>query len=201
ELVARRARNQPGDGSAGPSVRITRKAVAAGVTIARKGSALTGSRSLRENLRSPLPRGAVERFLDVFSTPALTWADLAKAREWTSVPLILKGIVHPDDAPRAVEEGVDGVWISNHGGRQIDASVPALDVLPDVVQRVGGQVPIVFDSGITTGADAFIVLALGADLVALGRPYAYGLAVAGEEGVAEVIRNFLAELDIMLGLS
>src|SRR5699024_6850162 len=90
ELVARRARNQHADGSAAP--KITRKALAAGLTIARKGSPLTGSRSLRENLRSPLPRAAVETFLDVFSTPALTWADLAKAREWTSLPILLKGI-------------------------------------------------------------------------------------------------------------
>lgn len=201
ELVARRARNQPGDGSAGPSVRITRKAVAAGVTIARKGSALTGSRSLRENLRSPLPRGAVETFLDVFSTPALTWADLAKAREWTSLPILLKGIVHPDDAARAIDEGVDGVWVSNHGGRQIDTSVPTLDVLPEIVERVGGRAPIVFDSGVRTGTEALIALALGADVVAIGRPYAYGLGIAGEEGVAEVIRNILAELDITLGLA
>ena len=201
ELVARRARNPPGDGSAGPSVRITRKAVAAGVTIARKGSALTGSRSLRENLRSPLPRGAVETFLDVFSTPALTWADLAKAREWTSLPILLKGIVHPDDAARAIDEGVDGVWVSNHGGRQIDTSVPTLDVLPEIVERVGGRAPIVFDSGVRTGTEALIALALGADVVAIGRPYAYGLGIAGEEGVAEVIRNILAELDITLGLA
>src|SRR5699024_4719479 len=166
---------------------ITRKAVAAGVTIARKGSALTGSRSLRENLRSPLPRGAVETFLDVFSTPALTWADLAKAREWTSLPILLKGIVHPDDAARAIDEGVDGVWVSNHGGRQIDTSVPTLGVLPEIVEMVGGR--------------ALIALALGADVVAIGRPYAYGLGIAGEEGVAEVIRNILAELDITLGLA
>lgn len=198
ELVRRRAAGTAGGSNA---VKFTVKTIAAGLNIARKGAALTGSRSIRANLRSPLPRAAVETFLDVFSTPALTWADLAKAREWTSLPLILKGIVHPDDAVRAVDEGVDGVWVSNHGGRQIDASVPALDVLPDIADRVGGKVPIVFDSGVTTGADAFIALALGADVVALGRPYAYGLGIAGEEGVEEVIRNLLAELDITLGLS
>jgi lactate 2-monooxygenase len=91
------------------------KAVAAGVRIARRGSALTGSRSVRDNLRSPLPRAAVETFLEVFSTPALTWGDLAKAREWTSLPIVLKGIVHPDDALRALDAGVDGIWVSNHG--------------------------------------------------------------------------------------
>lgn len=192
----------PGTSGAEKSgVNITPRTIAAGVSIARKGAALTGSGSLRQNLRSPLPRAAVETFLDVFSTPALTWEDLAKVREWTSLPIILKGIVHPEDALRAVDAGVDGVWVSNHGGRQVDASVPALDVLPEIADRVAGRVPIVFDSGIATGAQAFIALALGADVVALGRPYAYGLAVAGEAGVAEVIRNVLAELDITLALS
>ncbi|UNK71165.1 alpha-hydroxy-acid oxidizing protein [Microbacterium sp. H1-D42] len=185
----------------GDAVKVTPKTIAAGVSIARKGAALTGSRSLRDNLRSPLPRTAVETFLDVFSTPRLTWDDLANAREWTSLPIILKGIVHPDDAERAVDAGLDGVWISNHGGRQIDRSVPTLDVLPEIAEKVAGRVPVVFDSGVRGGADAAIALALGADLVALGRPYAYGLGIAGEAGVREVIRNVLAELDITLGLA
>jgi lactate 2-monooxygenase len=195
--VRERAR---GAGS-GAKVKVTAKTVAAGLTIARKGAALTGTESLRDNLRSPLPRAAVETFLDVFSTPALTWDDLAKAREWTSLPILLKGIVHPDDAARALDAGVDGVWVSNHGGRQIDQSVPTLEALPAVVDRVAGRVPVVFDSGIRQGADALIALALGATAVALGRPYAYGLGIAGEEGVREVVRNVLAELDITLGLS
>ncbi|MGN8552987.1 UNVERIFIED_CONTAM: alpha-hydroxy-acid oxidizing protein [Microbacterium sp. SLM126] len=201
QLVRERVRKAP-DAAVppAPAVRITPKTVAAGVKIARKGAALTGG-GLRENLRSPLPRAAVETFLDVFSTPALTWDDLAKAREWTSLPILLKGIVHPDDAARALDEGVDGVWVSNHGGRQIDQSVPTLDALPAVVERVGGRVPVVFDSGVRQGSDAFIALALGATIVALGRPYAYGLGIAGEEGVREVVRNVLAELDITLGLS
>jgi len=173
----------------------------AGVSIARKGEALTGSRSVRDNLRSPLPRAAVETFLDVFSTPALTWDDLAKARQWTNLPILLKGIVHPDDAIRALDAGMDGIWISNHGGRQIDQSVPTLEVLPTIADRVAGRVPIVFDSGVRQGSDVFIALALGATAVALGRPYAYGLALAGEEGAREVVRNVLAELDITLGLS
>jgi lactate 2-monooxygenase len=183
-----------------PPVKLTPKAVAAGVKIARKGTALTGT-GLRESLRSPLPRAAVETFLDVFSTPALTWEHLAKAREWTRLPVILKGIVHPDDASHALDAGVDGVWISNHGGRQIDQSVPTLAVLPDIVGRVGGRVPVIFDSGVRQGSDVFIALALGATAVAIGRPYAYGLGIAGEAGVREVIRNLLAELDITLGLS
>jgi lactate 2-monooxygenase len=198
QLVRERARAT--DASIAPAVRITPKAVAAGLSIARKGAPLTGA-GLRGSLRSPLPRTAVETFLDVFSTPALTWDDLAKAREWTTLPIVLKGIVHPDDAIRALDAGVDGVWVSNHGGRQIDSSVATLAALPDVVERISGRVPVVFDSGVRGGADAFTALALGATAVALGRPYAYGLAVAGEEGVREVIRNVLAELDISLGLS
>lgn len=187
--------------AASPAVKLTPQTIRAGLTIAKKGAALTGSARIRENLRSPLPRAAVETFLDVFSTPALTWDDLAKAREWTTLPIILKGIVHPDDASRALDAGMDGIWISNHGGRQIDQSVPTLGVLPDIADRVGGAVPIVFDSGVRQGADVFIALALGATVVALGRPYAYGLALAGEAGVAEVVRNVLAELDITLGLA
>ncbi|WP_378144249.1 alpha-hydroxy-acid oxidizing protein [Cnuibacter sp. UC19_7] len=183
-----------------PPVRMTARTVAAGITIARKGRRITGG-GLRESLRSPLPRAAVETFLDVFSTPALTWERLARIRSWTSLPVILKGIVHPDDAERAVDEGYDGVWVSNHGGRQVDRSVPTLDVLPDIAARVAERTPVIVDSGVRSGADVAVALALGADLVALGRPYAYGLAVAGEEGVAEVIRNVLAELDITLGLS
>jgi lactate 2-monooxygenase len=201
QLVRERVRRGP-DAAAPPAppVRLTAQTVAAGVKIARKGAPLTGG-TLRENLRSPLPRAAVETFLEVFSTPALTWDDLAKAREWTTLPIVLKGVVHPDDAARAVDVGADGVWVSNHGGRQIDQSVPTLDALPGVVERVAGRVPVIFDSGVRQGSDAFIALALGATAVAIGRPYAYGLGIAGEEGVRETVRNILAELDITLGLS
>ena len=199
QLVRERARGT-GEGGDAAKVRVTAKTVAAGISIARKGAPLTGA-GLRENLRSPLPRAAVETFLDVFSTPALSWDDLAKARDWTALPIILKGIVHPDDAARAVDAGMDGVWISNHGGRQIDQSVPTLAVLPEIAGRLAGRLPIVFDSGVRGGADAVIALALGATAVAIGRPYAYGLGIAGEDGVREVLRNIVAELDITLGLS
>ena len=198
ELVRQRAAAPKSDA---PAVKVTPKAVAAALTIARKGAALTGGGRLRENLRSPLPRAAVETFLDVFSTPTLTWGDLARAREWTRLPIILKGIVHPDDAQHALDVGMDGIWVSNHGGRQIDRSVPTLDALPEVAERVGGRVPIVFDSGVRGGADVAIALALGATVVAIGRPYAYGLGIAGAPGVREVVRNILAELDITLGLA
>jgi lactate 2-monooxygenase len=193
-------RGRAGRAAPAPAVRMTPKTIAAGLSIARKGAAITGA-GLRESLRSPLPRAAVETFLDVFSTPALTWDDLARAREWTRLPIVLKGIVHPDDAARAMDAGADGIWISNHGGRQIDRSVPTLEALPAIADRVAGRVPIVFDSGVRSGADAVVALSLGATLVALGRPYAYGLAVAGQTGVAAVIRHVLAELDITLGLA
>lgn len=198
QLVRERARASADQPAA--RVRMTAKTVAAGVSMARKTRGITGA-GVRDGLRSPLPRVAVETFLDVFSTPALTWDDLPKARAWTSLPILLKGIVHPDDAVRAMDAGLDGVWVSNHGGRQIDDAVPTLDVLEKIVARVDGRAPVVFDSGVRGGADAFIALAMGATAVAIGRPYAYGLAVAGEDGVREVMRNILAELDITLGLS
>jgi len=186
-LVNARVASPPPVADVVPPVRLTPNTIAAGATIARKAG--------RNG------RAAVETFLDVFSTPSLTWGDLARAREWSRLPIILKGVLHPDDASRALDAGVDGVWVSNHGGRQIDASVATLDALPGVVERVGGRVPVVFDSGIRGGADAVIALALGATAVAIGRPYAYGLAIAGEAGVREVIRNHLAELDVTLGLA
>ncbi|QNE34755.1 alpha-hydroxy-acid oxidizing protein [Leifsonia shinshuensis] len=156
---------------------------------------------LRENLRSGEPLAAVETFLDVFADPSLTWDDLAFLRERTDLPIVLKGVLHPDDARRAVDAGVDAVQVSTHGGRQIDGEIAALDALPGVVDAVDGRLPVLFDSGIRGGADVAIALALGARAVAVGRPYAYALALAGERGVGELLRNLVAELDITLGLS
>lgn len=156
---------------------------------------------LREKLRSGEPLAAVETFLDVFADPSLTWDDLAFLRERTRLPIVLKGVLHPDDARRALDAGVDAVQVSNHGGRQIDGEIAALDALPGVVAAIDGRAPVLFDSGIRGGADAVIALALGARAVAIGRPYAYALAVAGEAGVRELLRNIIAELDITLGLA
>lgn len=157
----------------------------------------------REAVGSPTwhPVKALEFFGQVFSDPSRTWDDLAKLRTWTKRPILLKGILHPDDARKALDCGVDGLVVSNHGGRQVDGSIAALDALPGVVDAVGGRVPVLFDSGIRRGADLFKALALGARAVLLGRPYAYGLAVNGEQGVADVIANLIADVDLTLGLA
>jgi lactate 2-monooxygenase len=153
------------------------------------------------NLRSPLPRAAVEVFLDVFSRSSLTWDDLGFLRSRTTLPILLKGLQHPADASRALDAGVDGIIVSNHGGRQVDGAVSSLEALPQIVAQVNDQVPVLFDSGIRGGADAFKALALGARAVCVGRPYVYGLAIAGEAGVRAVLDNLAAELDLTMGLA
>jgi isopentenyl diphosphate isomerase/L-lactate dehydrogenase-like FMN-dependent dehydrogenase len=157
--------------------------------------------SFRENLRSPLPRAAVETFLGIYSRPSITWDDLAWLRSRTRLPILLKGVLHPDDARRALDEGVDGVVVSTHGGRQVDRSISALDALPEIVGAVAGRAPVLLDSGIRSGADVFTAVALGARAVLLGRPFAWGLALAGEEGVRQVISDVLGEFDLTLGLT
>ena len=162
------------------------------------------------NLTQPYARAAVETFLDVFSRSTLTWADLAWLRERTTLPLVVKGIQHPDDARAALDHGADGIIVSNHGGRQIDNAVASLDTLAPVVDAVRARtgtdpaappVPVLFDSGIRTGADVFTALALGADAVLLGRPWVYGLALAGADGVRAVTEHVLAELDLTMALA
>jgi isopentenyl diphosphate isomerase/L-lactate dehydrogenase-like FMN-dependent dehydrogenase len=154
-----------------------------------------------ENLRSPLPRAAVDTFLDVFSRSNLTWDNLSYLREHTSLPILLKGVLHPDDAAQALVAGVDGIVVSNHGGRQVDGSIAALDALPGVVEAVAGRVPVLFDSGIRGAADAFKAIALGATAVCVGRPYVYGLALAGQRGVETVLGHLMAEFDLTMGLT
>jgi isopentenyl diphosphate isomerase/L-lactate dehydrogenase-like FMN-dependent dehydrogenase len=151
--------------------------------------------------RRKVTRAQVQTFLDIFSRPDLTWDDLAWLRERTSLPILLKGVQHPDDARRAVEAGIDGIWVSNHAGRQIDGAIASLDALPLVADAVGGRAPIVFDSGVRTGADVLRALALGATAVAVAHPWIFGMAIAGEQGAREALRNLLAEFDLALGLS
>ncbi len=154
-----------------------------------------------DKLRSGAPRAAVKRFVATYSRPSLTWDDLARLREWTTLPIVLKGILHPEDARMAVEHGMDGIVVSNHGGRQLDGAIATLDALPDIVEAVGGRIPVLLDSGIRTGADVFKALALGATAVLLGRPYVYGLALGGEAGVRHVLDNLHAEFDLTMGLA
>jgi len=146
------------------------------------------------------PGSAVMLFAQIFGNPSLTWDDLAFLRQQVNLPILLKGILHPDDAVEALRYGVDGIIVSNHGGRQVDGSIPALEALPYIVEVVEGRVPVLFDSGIRTGADAIKALALGADAVLLGRPIMWALAIGGEEGVRTYLRNFIAEFDLTLSL-
>ncbi|MGH2925781.1 MAG: lactate 2-monooxygenase [Solirubrobacterales bacterium] len=163
-------------------------------------------------LKDPVFRGQLERppeedlgaatghYLGIYVNPSLTWEDIGRLREWTSLPIVLKGILHADDARRAREQGVDGLIVSNHGGRQVDGAIASLDALPAVVEAVGGDLTILLDSGIRGGSDVVKALALGAEAVLLGRPYLWGLAMEGEAGVETVLKMLFAELDLTLAL-
>ncbi|KZS63187.1 alpha-hydroxy-acid oxidizing protein [Mycobacterium pseudokansasii] len=155
--------------------------------------------------RASLPRppeedrqGAVLRWAQVFGQP-LSWDDLSWLRSLTELPLIVKGICHPDDARRTKDGGVDGIYCSNHGGRQANGGLPALDCLPAVVEAADG-LPVLFDSGIRSGADVTKALAMGATAVGVGRPYAYGLALGGVDGIVHVLRMMLAEADLIMAV-
>src|SRR5262245_50463852 len=139
--------------------------------------------------------------LSAFPNLALTWDDLARLREWTSLPVLLEGILRGDDAQRALEHGSDGIVVSNHGGRQVDGSVAALDALVEVREAVGPDAVVLMDSGVRTGADVVKAVALGANAVLLGRPYVYGLAVGGQEGVETVIAQLAGEVDLTMALA
>lgn len=140
----------------------------------------------------------VARWAKIFGNP-LTWDDLPWLRSTTKLPLLLKGICHPDDARRAKDAGVDGIYCSNHGGHQANGGLPALDALPGVVEAAGG-LPVLFDSGVRSGADVVKALALGATAVGIGRPYAYGLALGGADGIVHVLRTILAEADLIMAV-
>jgi lactate 2-monooxygenase len=152
-------------------------------------------------LKSGRPMKAVQKFVSIYSNPALRWDDLAFLRQRTKLPVLLKGILHAEDARMAIDYGMDGIIVSNHGGRQVDGSISTIDALPGVVAAVKGQVPVLLDSGVRGGADIFKALALGARAVCIGRPYVYGLTLAGQTGVEQVIRNLMAEFDLTMGLA
>jgi isopentenyl diphosphate isomerase/L-lactate dehydrogenase-like FMN-dependent dehydrogenase len=147
------------------------------------------------------PTASVMHWQSMFGDPSNTWADLVWVREHWDGPIALKGVLHPDDARRAVDAGVEGVLVSNHGGRQIDGEIAALDALPGVVDAVDGRAEVLFDSGVRTGSDVIKALALGANAALIGRPYIYGLGIAGEEGVRHVVRCLLAELELSMALA
>lgn len=146
------------------------------------------------------PRAAIMQFLGVFTNPGFAWADITWLRSETNLPILLKGLVHPDDARKAVDHGVDGIVVSNHGGRQLDGAIGTLDALPSMVAAVDGAIPLLLDSGVRRGADVIKALALGAKAVLLGRPYAYAMASHGEEGVAHLLRSLMADIDLQLAL-
>ncbi len=162
--------------------------------------------------RDPVFRAALERtpeedqgaatghFLGVQANPSLSWDDLAALREMTSLPILVKGIQHVEDAREAVRRGLDGIVVSNHGGRQVDGAIASLDALPAIAEAVGDDLAVLFDSGIRGGADALKALALGADAVCLGRPYVWGLALDGQAGVEAVLKMVLGELDLTMAL-
>ena len=160
--------------------------------------------AFRESLDAPPeedPQAAVDRFLEIFGDESLTWDDMAFLTDNTDLPIVVKGVLHPEDARLALEHGADAVQVSTHGGRQVDGSISAVEALPDVAAEVGEDAPVLFDSGVRRGSHAFKALALGADSVMVGRPFAYGLAMAGQAGVEWVLENMVSELDLTMGLA
>ncbi|GAA3007228.1 lactate 2-monooxygenase [Streptosporangium longisporum] len=158
----------------------------------------------RSRLERPVEEdlnGAIIQWAPMFNGRSHTWERLSLLRDNWDGPIVLKGVQHPDDALRAADAGMDGVVVSNHGGRQVDGATASLDALPAIAAAVGDRLTVLFDSGVRTGSDVVKALALGARAVLLGRPYVWGLAVGGEDGVRHVLRSLLAELDLTLGLA
>lgn len=146
-------------------------------------------------------QAAVDYFLEIFGDESLTWDDFEFLREYTDLPIVVKGVLHPADARLALSHGADAVQVSTHGGRQVDGSISAVEALPDVAEAIGDDAPVIFDSGIRRGSQMFKTLALGADAVMLGRPFAYGLALDGQAGVEWVLENTISEFDLTMGLA
>ncbi|MEK3977645.1 alpha-hydroxy-acid oxidizing protein [Psychrobacillus sp. FSL K6-2836] len=143
----------------------------------------------------------VNNIIENIYHPTLNWSNISELREHTTLPILIKGILHPEDAKLAIEKGLDGVIVSNHGGRQLDGVIASIDALPEVVRVVNGRIPVLFDSGIRRGSDAVKALALGATAVCIGRPVIWGLAAGGQEGVERVLENFLQETRVSISLS
>lgn len=161
-------------------------------------------RRFREMLGGKAPEDDLRTAIGIWGATfgkVLTWDDMPWLKSITKLPIILKGICHPDDARRAIDTGADGIYVSNHGGRQANGGIAAIDMLPAVAEAVGGRVPVLFDSGIRSGTDVVKAIALGADLVGIGRPYSYGLALGGAQGCAHVLRCILAEADLLMAVN
>ena len=155
----------------------------------------------RENLRSQAPIRAARLFTQIYSNPGLGREHIARLRRMSDLPVILKGITHVDEARWAADEGLDGIVVSNHGGRQVDGALSSIAALPKIAEAVGDRLPIVLDSGVRCGADIAKALALGAKAVGIGRPWGYGLAIAGAAGVEEVMRGLASDFELTLRLS
>lgn len=158
----------------------------------------------RSRLKSPSSnddKEIIEKIVEVMFNPSLSWNDLRTIKSHTSLPILLKGILHEDDARKALHYGVDGLIVSNHGGRQLDGCISTLEALPPISEVIQGKIPILLDSGIRRGSDVIKAKALGASAVLLGRPFVYGLAVAGEKGVLHVLNNLINDIDISLTLT
>jgi lactate 2-monooxygenase len=160
-----------------------------------------GDGSFFEKMKSKIPVAGVRKFIEIYSRPSITWADLAFLKKHTRLPILLKGILHPGDARKAVDHGMGGLIVSNHGGRQVSGSIAAIEALPGIAEAVNRQIPVLLDSGIREGADIFRALALGAHAVCIGRPYVYGLAIGGQAGVEEVLKNLVSDFELTMGLS
>jgi lactate 2-monooxygenase len=158
-------------------------------------------RSLLSESPEANPLAAAYLFTQIYSDPSLSWDKLKGLRKLTRLPIVLKGIQHPDDAALAVRHGFDAIIVSNHGGRQVDGAVGAADQLPLCAERVNGRIPVLFDSGVRSGSDVFKALALGADAVCVGRPYVYALTAGGQAGVEALMSDFTAELDLTTALA
>ena len=157
--------------------------------------AMLGGKAPEEDLRT-----AIGTWGATFGK-VLTWDDLPWLKSITRLPIVLKGICHPEDARRAIDGGADGIYVSNHGGRQANGGIAAIDMLPAVAEAVAGRVPLFFDSGIRSGTDVVKAIALGADMVGIGRPYSYGLALGGAQGCAHVLKCILAEADLLMAVN
>lgn len=142
----------------------------------------------------------IQAILDSIHHPTLSWENIVELKKRTKLPILLKGILHPNDAALAVKHGIDGIIVSNHGGRQLDGVISSLDALPPIVDIVKGKIPVLLDSGIRRGSDVIKAISLGADAVLLGRPYVYALASGGQAGVERLISSFIQEINVSMGL-